>query len=75
VKPITTTDLSSGVQVAAARAKALLRATIRDRLRANPETRALPAEQLDAIAEDTADVCIQHVVNAAPVTINVNVSK
>lgn len=74
MKPITTSDLSAGVQLAAACAKAALRATIRERLLTNPVTAALPAEQIDAIAEDTADVFIQHVVNATPIAINVNVT-
>jgi hypothetical protein len=74
MKPLTTTDLSSGIQFAAARAKAALRATIRKRLLANPQTKALPAEQIESIADDAADVCIQHTVNAVPVTINVNVT-
>lgn len=74
MKPITTSDLSPGVRLAAARTKAALHSDIRRRLAANPSTRALPAEQLDAIAEDAADACVQHILQGSAVTINVNVT-
>lgn len=67
-------DLTPGVLLAAARAKAALRAKLRERLLANAATRDLSQEQLDAITEDTADVCIQRFLSASETTVNVNVN-
>lgn len=75
MKPIMINDLSPGVQLAASQMKASLRVSIRSRLTANPTTSALPAEQLDAIAEDTAEACTVHIVRAAAVTINISVTE
>lgn len=76
MKPITTADLSSGVQVAAARTKAALRSSILQDLKANAALSGLTDEQRAAVAEAAAESAMLRIVTAgsASVVINVNLS-
>jgi hypothetical protein len=76
MKPITTTDLSPGIRVAAARTKAALRATVLRDLRSKAELSALTAGQLEAIAESAAESAMVRIVTAgsAIVAITVNMT-